>query len=113
MVGDAPTQVAGSILFGLSRQRGGYFFCLDARTGSTLWTSDGGQGENAAILSAGEVLFFLKATISTRPRKCLWWSGMPAIQCSVPWWTDADNHYGVNILGDIQIMSSDEMEVKP
>jgi len=51
--------LSGDLLFGLSRQRGGYFFCLNAQTGSTLWTSDGGQGENAAILSAGEVLFFL------------------------------------------------------
>ena len=50
----------GDLLFGLSRQRGGYFFCLNVRTGATLWTSDGGQGENAALLSAGEVLFFLK-----------------------------------------------------
>jgi len=47
------------LLFGFSRQRGGHFFCLDVNTGSTLWTSDDRQGENAAILSAGEVLFLL------------------------------------------------------
>ncbi len=51
--------ISDGLLFGLSRQRGGQFFCLDPRTGSTLWTSDGRQGDNAAILTAGEMLFFL------------------------------------------------------
>ncbi|MBM3242482.1 serine/threonine protein kinase [Candidatus Poribacteria bacterium] len=51
--------LSGDLLFGFSPQRSGHFFCLDVRTGSTLWTSDDQQGENAAILSAEEVLFFL------------------------------------------------------
>ena len=51
--------VNGDYLFGLSHKRKGQFFCLDARTGETLWTSEGREGENAAMLSAGEILFLL------------------------------------------------------
>ncbi len=51
--------VVGDLLFGLSQYKSGQFFCLDPRTGNLHWVSDGRQGENAAILSAGEVLFLL------------------------------------------------------
>ncbi len=51
--------INGDYLFGLSHKRKGQFFCLDARTGETLWTSEGREGENAAMLSAGETLFLL------------------------------------------------------
>lgn len=51
--------VSGDHLFGLSHKRKGQFFCLDARTGETLWTSEGREGENAVTLSAGEILFLL------------------------------------------------------
>lgn len=51
--------VNGDYLFGLSHKRKGQFFCLDARTGRTLWTSEGREGENAVMLSAGEILFLL------------------------------------------------------
>jgi outer membrane protein assembly factor BamB len=51
--------VNGDRLFGLSHLRKGQFFCLDVRNGKTLWTSEGRQGDNAAILSAGDFLFFL------------------------------------------------------
>ncbi len=51
--------VNGNLLLGFTPQRGGQFFCMDASTGSTLWFSPDHQGENAAILSAGELLFFL------------------------------------------------------
>ncbi len=51
--------VNGNLLFGFTPRRGGRFFCMDASTGSTLWLSPDHQGENAAILSAGELLFFL------------------------------------------------------
>jgi len=50
---------SGDYLFGLSHKRKGQFFCLDARTGKTLWTSDGRDGDNAAIVAAGSVLFLL------------------------------------------------------
>jgi outer membrane protein assembly factor BamB len=51
--------VRGDLLFGLCHKRKGEFFCLDARTGKTLWTGDGRQGENAAILEGGDTLFLL------------------------------------------------------
>ena len=51
--------VSGDQLFGLSHKRKGQFFCLDARTGKTLWTSEGREGDNAAMLSAKGVLFLL------------------------------------------------------
>jgi outer membrane protein assembly factor BamB len=46
-------------LFGLSHRRSGQFFCLDAKTGKTLWTTAGRQATNAAIVRAGELLFVL------------------------------------------------------
>jgi outer membrane protein assembly factor BamB len=49
----------GDYLYGLSHKKKGQFFCLDARTGATLWTSDGREGDNAAILSADSLLFLL------------------------------------------------------
>ena len=51
--------VSGDYLFGLSHKRKGQFFCLDARTGKTLWTSEGRDADNAVVLSAGEVLLLL------------------------------------------------------
>ena len=51
--------VSGDYLFGLSHKRKGQFFCLDARTGKTLWSSSGREGDNAAIVVAGQFLFLL------------------------------------------------------
>ena len=51
--------VSGDLLFGLSYLKRGQFFCLDPRNGATLWTSEGRQADNAAIVDAGSVLFFL------------------------------------------------------
>jgi outer membrane protein assembly factor BamB len=51
--------LSGDYLFGLSHKRKGQFFCLDARTGETRWTSEGREGDNAAMLKAGDVLFLL------------------------------------------------------
>jgi outer membrane protein assembly factor BamB len=51
--------VSGDYLYGLSHKRKGQFFCLDARTGKTLWTTNGREGDNAAIVSAGPVLMML------------------------------------------------------
>jgi len=45
----------GEFLYGFT----GEFFCLDPRTGSILWESEGQQGEYASIVSAGELLFCL------------------------------------------------------
>lgn len=49
----------GNLLFGMSDHRSGQFFCLDAQTGATLWTSEGRQGDNAAIALAGGFLLLL------------------------------------------------------
>ncbi|MEW5977668.1 MAG: PQQ-binding-like beta-propeller repeat protein [Acidobacteriota bacterium] len=47
------------LLFGLSHRNKGQFFCLDANTGKVLWTSPGRQGDNAAMLRAGDWLISL------------------------------------------------------
>jgi outer membrane protein assembly factor BamB len=49
----------GDLLFGLSHKNKGQYFCLDARTGKTVWTSVGRQGENAAMLMAGGMMLLL------------------------------------------------------
>src|SRR5437762_14325198 len=43
----------------MSSRKNGCFFCLDAASGTTLWESDGRQGDYASILHAGSVLLFL------------------------------------------------------
>jgi outer membrane protein assembly factor BamB len=52
--------VQGDLLFGFSHYKKGEFFCADARTGTTQWTSPPRQGDNAAVLIAGEYLLLLK-----------------------------------------------------
>ncbi|MEW6128967.1 MAG: PQQ-binding-like beta-propeller repeat protein [Acidobacteriota bacterium] len=49
----------GDYLYGMSHKKKGQYFCLDARTGKTLWTSAGREGDNAAIVAAGSWLFLL------------------------------------------------------
>ena len=51
--------LSGHLLFGLSHKRKGQYFCIDARTGETVWTSNGRDGENAAIVAAGEIVLAL------------------------------------------------------
>lgn len=49
----------GDYLYGISHYRKGQFYCIDARTGVEQWKSLGDEGENAAIVLAGALLFFL------------------------------------------------------
>ena len=49
----------GSMLFGFSNRRKGQLFCLDARTGTAKWTTEGRAGTNASLLSAGPNLVVL------------------------------------------------------
>ena len=49
----------GHLIFGFSHKTRGQFFCLDAASGKTLWLGDGRQGENAAMLLAGEFVVSL------------------------------------------------------
>ena len=47
-------------LCGMSNRNSGQFFCLDAKTGKTLWMSEPRQATNAAVVRAGDVWFALK-----------------------------------------------------
>jgi outer membrane protein assembly factor BamB len=49
----------GDRIYGFSHKKKGQFFALDARTGQVLWLSEGRQGDNAAVVAAGPVLFLL------------------------------------------------------
>ena len=50
---------AGDLLFGFSERKRGQFFCLKPGDGTTLWSSDGRQGDSAAIVAASSVLLIL------------------------------------------------------
>ena len=50
----------GNLIFGFSNRNSGLFFCVDAQSGKTLWTSDPRQGDNAVIMISGDLLFLLK-----------------------------------------------------
>jgi outer membrane protein assembly factor BamB len=50
----------GNLIFGFTNRNSGMFFCVDASTGKTLWTSDPRQGDNAVLYVAGDVLLLLK-----------------------------------------------------
>lgn len=49
----------GDLLFGLSHLRKGQFFCLNARTGETLWATEGRDGQNASLLNVSNALLIL------------------------------------------------------
>jgi outer membrane protein assembly factor BamB len=51
--------VVGKRLYGLANAKKGTFFCLDALTGKTIWTSDGRQGDNALLTTAGDLILAL------------------------------------------------------
>ncbi|HEY9282430.1 MAG TPA: PQQ-binding-like beta-propeller repeat protein [Pyrinomonadaceae bacterium] len=51
----------GDLLYGLSNTRKGQYVCLDAKTGRIVWATEGRDGNQAAVLSAGGVLLFLTA----------------------------------------------------
>ncbi len=52
--------IAGDRLFSLSTKNSGQYFSVDAKTGKTLWLSEGRQAGNAAIATAGDLLFSLE-----------------------------------------------------
>jgi len=51
--------IDGDYLYGLSNIRKGQFFCIDARTGESVWMTEGREGMNASVIDARKVLFFL------------------------------------------------------
>src|SRR5262249_58343082 len=62
---------AGDWVFGLSDHDKGHLYCLDAKTGGTLWQSDGRLGSYAAVLNAGSgwlVLTNKGQLIAVKPR---------------------------------------------
>jgi outer membrane protein assembly factor BamB len=48
--------VSGQWLFGLTQRNKGQFFCVDLRSGKTLWTTRGREAENAALVLAGGLI---------------------------------------------------------
>jgi hypothetical protein len=46
-------------LFGFSHRESGQYFALDARSGVTLWRGAPREATNAAVVTAGDLLFFL------------------------------------------------------
>jgi hypothetical protein len=48
--------LSGNHVYGLSQRNRGQFFCVDGRNGKTLWTTRGREGENAAMILAGNLL---------------------------------------------------------
>jgi outer membrane protein assembly factor BamB len=58
---DLPMYMSSPVLhrghvFGLSHRNRGQFFCVDLATGKTVWTTRGREGENAALILAGDLL---------------------------------------------------------
>jgi outer membrane protein assembly factor BamB len=51
--------VIGSSLYGFSPRNSGQYFAIDANTGQTLWLSEPRQGDNAAVVRAGDLWFAL------------------------------------------------------
>ena len=55
---NSPVLAAG-LLHGLSHRNKGQLFSLDPKTGKTVWTSEGRQGENASLIARGDQVFNL------------------------------------------------------
>jgi outer membrane protein assembly factor BamB len=47
---------SGGFLYGLTHRNKGQFFCIDARTGKTMWMTKGREGENAALMTVSGLL---------------------------------------------------------
>jgi len=52
--------LAGGLLYGFSTFQRGHTFCLDPKSGEVRWKTEGGQGENAHLVAAGNFIFLLK-----------------------------------------------------
>ena len=62
---DVPMRMSNGVivrdmLFSLSTRNMGQYFSVDAKTGKTLWMSEGRQAGNAAIVRAGDIVFSLE-----------------------------------------------------
>jgi outer membrane protein assembly factor BamB len=54
----SPVMAAG-LLHGLTNRNKGQFVSVEPASGKTVWTSDGRQGDNAALLAQGETVYAL------------------------------------------------------
>ena len=52
--------IIGDTLISLSTRNAGQYFGVDAKTGKTLWVSEGRQAGNAALVRAGNLVFSLQ-----------------------------------------------------
>jgi outer membrane protein assembly factor BamB len=52
--------LVGNAIYGFSPRNSGQFFAIDAKTGKTLWLSEGRQAENAAVVRAGNLWLALE-----------------------------------------------------
>jgi outer membrane protein assembly factor BamB len=52
--------IIGDTLYGMSTRNSGQYFAVDAKSGKTLWTSEGRQAGNAALASAPSLLLSLE-----------------------------------------------------
>ena len=50
----------GDVMFGLTGRNSGQYYAVDAKSGKTLWTSEGRQASNAAIARVGDILVSLE-----------------------------------------------------
>jgi outer membrane protein assembly factor BamB len=55
----SPPVLHAGVIYGLGRRNRGHFFAMDAATGKVLWTTEGRQGENAAIVRAADTILAL------------------------------------------------------
>jgi outer membrane protein assembly factor BamB len=52
--------LVGDAFIGMSTRNSGQYFAVDARTGTTLWRSEGRQANHASITKTGSLLFILE-----------------------------------------------------
>jgi outer membrane protein assembly factor BamB len=52
--------LVGDTLYGMSTRNSGQYFAVDAKSGKTLWLSEGRQGANTALASAGGTILSLE-----------------------------------------------------
>jgi outer membrane protein assembly factor BamB len=81
--------LVGNTLYGFSHRNKGQPFALDARTGRTLWVGPPRQGENAALIAAGDLLLLLtddgQLTVAKANEKT--WSAVTKVEVATsPTW---------------------------
>ena len=52
--------LSGDVMFGLTNRNSGQYYAVEAETGQVLWTSEGRQADNVAMVRAGDVVFSLE-----------------------------------------------------